>query len=145
MAKKRAKPAAKPNANPWITMHGNRLVIDPSQDVYQAAIARIRHCFTLAPTVICSWSGGPASTTTLMLTLSVARELGRLPLTVAFIDEEIIDPSTIHHAEDIRHWDELKVDWFCVPIQHTLRSKERAHWQTWDPDQRAVWARDLPP
>ena len=128
----------------WIE-NGYTLVEDASMDVFQAALERIRYMFTLSDHYVVSFSGGKDSTSVLMMSLIVARELDRLPLEVAFIDEEVIDPDTIEYATELTTWDELSFRWFCVPIRHTLRSKNRSHWYTWDPNERDVWARELPP
>lgn len=118
---------------------------NPALNVFDAALDRIRQLFAATPNYIVCFSGGKDSTSLMMLSLMVARELNRLPLEVAFIDEEIIDPDTIAYASQVQQWTDIALRWFCVPIRHTLRSEKRTHWYTWDPKEQAVWARDLPP
>lgn len=132
------------NFSEWITNTGFKPVYQ-DENVFDAALRRIRFAMAELPgKYIVSFSGGKDSTSVMMMSLIVARELGKLPLEVAFIDEEMIDPDTIAYATDILSWDEINLTWFCVPIRHTLRSKYRTHWYTWDPLEKDVWARDMP-
>lgn len=128
----------------WISYTGHTVVENPNLNVYDAALARIRHLFSLSKNYVVSFSGGKDSTTVLMLSLQVAKELGRLPLEVAYIDEEVIDPDTLAYVDELRYWNEISLRWFCVPIRHTLRSRSRTHWETWDPKAKDVWARPMP-
>lgn len=137
------KPKSEPAKSQWVSHTGNA-VRTTSKNVYESALERIRHLFTLSDTYTASFSAGKDSTTVLMLSLQVARELGRLPLIVDFIDEELLDPDTIAYATEVASWPDIEMHWFCVPIRHTLRSRGRPHWFTWDPKEKHVWAREMP-
>jgi len=133
----------KETKTPWISATGY-VFQQGKVNVLEATLERIRHLFTLADTYVVSFSGGKDSTCVLMLSLQVARELGRLPLEVCYIDEEVIDPDTLEYIAQVREWPEVALRWFCVPIRHTLRAKGRSHWLTWDEREKAVWAREMP-
>lgn len=128
----------------WISYRGYTLTPE-DRSVYAAALERIRDLFALPALYVVSFSGGKDSTCVLELSLEVARELGKLPLRVAFFDEEILDPDTLAYVEQVRARPEIALDWFCVPLRHTLRSKGRTHWFTWDPACRDQWARRTAP
>lgn len=135
-------------ANPemkWISSTGYTVVKDSSINVVDAALDRIRTAYGQSDKIAVSFSGGKDSTCVLMLTLYVAKELNRLPLDVCMFDEEIIDPDTIEYVAEVQSWADVNFKWFCVPLRHTLRSKGRDHWITWDDSHKDIWARDLPP
>lgn len=145
MNKRAAKKPRPESTSKWVSHTGNAVQTSKTQNVLDASLDRIRHLFTLSDTYTASFSGGKDSTTVLMLSLQVARELKRLPLIVDFIDEEVLDPDTIAYATEVAGWPDIEMHWFCVPIRHTLRSRGRPHWFTWDPKEKDVWARALPP
>ena len=95
------------------------------ENVYEAALRRIEDLYNRVDEVVVSFSGGKDSTCVMMVTLEVAKKLGRLPLKVLFFDEEIVDPDTIEYIERVRLRDEIDLYWFCVPVAHTLRSTRR--------------------
>lgn len=128
----------------WVSYRGY-VVRQAAMNVYDAALERIRHAFATHETVVVSFSGGKDSTVVLELSLHVARELNRLPLAVWMFDDEIIDPDTTAHAASVALRPDVTFRHYCLPIRHTLRSQHRTHWYTWDPDERHVWARELPP
>ena len=128
----------------WVSSTGYTFT-ESDQSVYDAAFERARKIFSLGLPVVVSFSGGKDSTGTMMVMLEVARELGKLPLEVATVDEEVIDPDTVAYLTEVSTWDEVNLRWLCVPIRHTLRGVHRPHWTTWDPGERADWARELPP
>lgn len=130
--------------NDSISFNGFTFVPDP-RNVLDAALDRIRHLFSIADCYTVCMSGGKDSTTVLNLSLQVARELGRLPLEVVILDEEIIDPDTIAYCEKLLGNPELSVRWLCVNLKHTLRAKARSWWTTWEEEARDVWARPMPP
>src|SRR4051812_31617639 len=129
--------ASKPQkpAEPWISTTG--YTPQPTgQNVLQAARQRINRLFDYDLPYVVSFSAGKDSTAVLMLSLEQAAARGRLPLDVAFLDEEVLDPDTIAYAEQVRQRPDVNFHWFCVPIRHTLRARGRSCWWTWDPDER---------
>ena len=114
-------------------------------DVLSAAMDRVRYLFTRFDRVAVSFSGGKDSTAALAVVSRVARELGRLPLHVVFVDEEVIHPQTIEYVERVRNRPDLDLEWWCLPFKHrNACSNEQPYWYCWNPDERGLWVRDMP-
>ena len=132
------------NKKPGYISFTGYTAVDTDENVLDAARHRCIEIYGMGLPVMISFSGGKDSTCVLMLMLEAARKLDRLPLHVCMVDEEVIDPDTIEYVTEVSQWPEIEFHWLCVSIRHTLRSELRSHWYTWDPDERDVWARELP-
>lgn len=87
-------------------------------DVLTAARKRMRWIFEEFEHVCVSWSGGKDSSVTLHLALETARELGRLPLTVVWLDQEAEWQATVDLAvATLVNNPDVKFDWYQVPIR----------------------------
>ena len=86
-----------------------------SQNVYDAALERIRYLFDEFEDVSVSYSGGKDSTVILELSLIVAKEKGRLPLKVMFIDQEAEWTYTIDEVRRVMNLKEVD-PYFCDVI-----------------------------
>jgi predicted phosphoadenosine phosphosulfate sulfurtransferase len=116
-----------------------------NEDVMTAALDRIRRIYDLADRVVVSFSGGKDSTVVLNLTAMVARERGRLPLEVYFVDEEACYPETVEYVERVRGRDDVRLWWVCLPIRHrNACARSQPWWNCWDPAARDRWIRRLP-
>lgn len=116
------------------------------QDVLSASIERIHYLYKRFDNLCVSFSGGKDSTAVLAVTLRVAKELGRLPLRVIFIDEEVIHPQTIEYVTRVRERGDVAMDWYCMPFKHrNACSNEQPYWYTWNPAEKDLWVRDMPP
>ena len=71
------------------------------QNVWDAALERIRWLFDEFPNVIVNFSGGKDSTVCLHLALKVAEEKNRLPLKVAWIDQEAEWQATSDYVQSV--------------------------------------------
>lgn len=111
------------------------------QNVFDAALDRIRYLYREFPEVVCCWSGGKDSTVCLHLCLEVARELGRLPLRVAWLDQEVEWQGTVDLAEKVMTRPDVKPMWFQMPmvITNNASSYERFNY-CWRESDRAKWA-----
>jgi predicted phosphoadenosine phosphosulfate sulfurtransferase len=88
-----------------------------NQNVFDAALDRIRWLFDEFPNVIVNISGGKDSTVVLNLALMVAEEKGRLPLPVMFIDQEAEWQTVIDHIRVVMSDPRIKPYWLQVPIK----------------------------
>lgn len=87
------------------------------QNVWDAALDRIRRLFHEFPNVIVNFSGGKDSTVVLNMTLKVAEELGRLPLKVMFIDQEAEWQCVIEYIRSVMADPRVEPMWFQIPLR----------------------------
>jgi predicted phosphoadenosine phosphosulfate sulfurtransferase len=112
------------------------------ENVYTAALDRIRFLFREFENVMIYHSGGKDSTIVLELSLIVAREMKRLPLRVAFIDQEAEWQMTIDHIRELRDRPEIKMRWYQTILEESnASSKEDAFFKAWDPAHEDKWIR----
>ncbi len=95
----------------------DQLKIYLKDNVYDAALERIRYLFGEFPNVIVSFSGGKDSTVVLNLALQVAGELGRLPLKVCFLDQEAEWDCVIDYIRTVMGDDRVEPMWFQMPLR----------------------------
>lgn len=116
------------------------------ENVYDAALNRIRRLFGEFPNVIVSVSGGKDSTVCLELTLIVARELNRLPLSVLWIDQEVEWQGTVDTVDKIMRRKDVKPYWFQMPmvITNNASSYESVN-HCWDVEHPEKWMREKSP
>ena len=114
--------------------------------VYDKALERINLLFDRFDKVVVSFSGGKDSTACLNLALMVAAERGRLPLDVYTFDEEAIHPETVQYIARVAARPDVRFRWYCVPVLHrNACSRRQPFWHPWNPADRHLWVRDLPP
>jgi predicted phosphoadenosine phosphosulfate sulfurtransferase len=111
------------------------------ENVFDAALDRIRFLFHEFPEVVVGCSGGKDSTVVFNLALMVARELGRLPLRVMWIDQEVEWQGTVDMVESIMTRPDVLPMWFQMPmvITNNASSFERYN-HCWREADRAKWA-----
>jgi predicted phosphoadenosine phosphosulfate sulfurtransferase len=116
------------------------------ESVLDAGLERTRECFRRFDNIVVSFSGGKDSTVVFQLALQVAEELGRLPLTVVFFDEEAISPETEEYCRRVSQMPGVDFRWLCLPVSHRNGcSRKHPHWWPWDPKCPEKWVRPLPP
>lgn len=127
---------------PKIKIYKKRLV---DEDVYGAALRRIRECYERFDTVVVSFSGGKDSTVCLNLAMQVARERGLTPLDVYFWDEEAIHPETIEYVARVAQRPDVRLKWLCIPVRHrNACSRKQPYWHCWNPAEKHLWVRPMP-
>lgn len=116
------------------------------KNVHEMAVERIRYLYETYDNVAVSFSGGKDSTAMLLCCIEVAREMGKLPVKAFFYDEEAIHPPTIDYVRRVANSEEVDLDWYCLPVKHrNACSNEQPFWHCWNPDEKDIWCRDLPP
>lgn len=88
-----------------------------NQNVFEAALDRIRRLYDEFPNIVVSSSGGKDSTVILELAIMVAKEKGRLPVKAMFIDQEAEWQATIDYMRYVNARPEVELDWLQIPIK----------------------------
>ena len=70
-------------------------------NVFDAALDRIRYVFDNHPNVYVSSSGGKDSTVVMELAFMIAKEKNKLPLNVAFLDQESEYEATVDYMRTL--------------------------------------------
>lgn len=113
------------------------------QNVLDAALDRIRWLYDEFPNVVCGVSGGKDSTVVFNLCLQVAKEKGRLPLKVLFIDQEAEWQATIDQVRYMMERPDVEPMWFQMPIKLFNATSTTEHWlYCWDKNSKDKWMRD---
>ncbi len=88
-----------------------------TQNVYDAALDRIRYLFNEFPNIIIGFSGGKDSTVVYNLAKIVAKEKNRLPLKVMFLDQEAEWQCVIDYVRMIMSDKDVEPLWFQMPLR----------------------------
>jgi predicted phosphoadenosine phosphosulfate sulfurtransferase len=116
------------------------------ETVLEAARARIAWLFDEFQHVRVNISGGKDSTVLVHLALEVAREKGRLPLTVQFIDQEAEWEATIDTIRETMTRPDVTPRWYQMPMRLFNATSSTEHWlQCWDPAVEHLWMRPREP
>lgn len=111
-------------------------------NVYEEAIKRMNMIFDYKEDVIVCMSGGKDSTVLFNLALMIARERGRLPLKVFWLDQEAEWQNTVDYMSEIMHMPEVKPFWFQIPFNFPNNlsiSNGKESLMIWDPEQKDKW------
>ena len=88
-----------------------------AENVFDAALRRIRRIFDEFPEVIVDFSGGKDSTVTLNLVLRVAEELDRLPVKVLWLDQEAEWQNVVDYVRMVMNDPRVEPLWFQGPFK----------------------------
>lgn len=81
-----------------------------------AARERMRHVYDTFDTVCVQFSGGKDSTAVLYLAKEIHEERGLGPVKVIFRDEEMVSPLVLKYIEEVRQYDWVDMEWYCLPM-----------------------------
>jgi predicted phosphoadenosine phosphosulfate sulfurtransferase len=116
------------------------------KNVFDAALERINYLFDEFPNIVVGMSGGKDSTVVFELTLRVARERGRLPLTVFFLDQEAEWTATVDYVRKVMYLGAVKPLWFQMPIHlDNATSYTTKFLKCWDPAEQTNWIHEKDP
>lgn len=104
-------------------------------NVFEEALDRIRFIYDNHEEVIVSMSGGKDSTVLFELTRIVAKEKGRLPIKVFWLDQEAEWQGTVDYMKRIMYDEDVEPYWFQIPFdfQNSLSTKAD-YIRIWDKD-----------
>ena len=129
------QPASKTPTRTQLKLYG-------SSTVYDESLKRIRYLFDEFEQVIVAFSGGKDSTVIFNLALMVAKEKGRLPLPVMFLDQESELDSTIAMVRSVMNHAEVKPQWYQIPFRLFNATSTVDHWlHCWNPLSEDQWMR----
>lgn len=114
-------------------------------NVYDAARERYRIIFTEFERVCVSFSNGKDSGVLLNIAIDVARELGKLPVHVLYIDMEAQYRHAIEFTHRMFSREEVTGWWVCLPIHlRNAVSQIQPYWIPWEIEKRDAWVREYP-
>lgn len=114
------------------------------QNVYDAAKERIAYLLDEFDDFVVGFSGGKDSTICLNLTIEVAREKGKLPVKVLFLDQEAEWDTVIDYVRRTMNRDEVEPLWFQIPLKLFNSTSTTDMWlECWEPDKE--WIRPKEP
>lgn len=116
------------------------------ENVYEAALSRVRYAFDHFEKVYVSFSGGKDSSVMFHIVAEEAIKRGR-KIGVLIIDLEAQYTLTINHMMEMaykyRHI--MEMHWVCMPmLLRNAVSNYEPRWCCWDEDKKPAWVREKP-
>ncbi len=109
-------------------------------NVFEEALDRIRMLYDTHDDVIVSMSGGKDSTVVFELAQIVAREKGRLPVKVFWLDQEAEWQATVNYMDKVMRREDVKPYWFQIPFDFTNSLSAKSNFvRVWDESQKDKW------
>jgi len=117
-----------------------------NQNVFDAALDRMRWIFSEFPNPVVAVSGGKDSTVVFQLAMIVAEELNRLPLKVFFLDQEAEWQGTIDIIKEIMYDERVEPYWCQVPFVLFNATSSTDQWlECWDASKKDIWIHQQDP
>lgn len=109
-------------------------------NVFDEALNRIRMIYDTHDDVAVAMSGGKDSTVVFNLAYMVAKEKGRLPLKVFWLDQEAEWQSTVDYMESIMRREDVDPYWFQIEFDFTNSlSPQKNFLRLWDKEKEQDW------
>lgn len=104
------------------------------RNVFEEALDRVRLVYKMDREPVVSMSGGKDSTVLYEITHMVAKELGRLPVKVLWLDQEAEWQGTVDYMSEVMHRPEVEPYWYQFPFDFTnAMSFTKNFIRLWDP------------
>lgn len=116
------------------------------QNVYDAAIERVKYTFDNFEKIYVSFSGGKDSSVMFHLVIDEAIKRNR-KVGILLIDLEAQYEMTISHVIEMfdKYKDNIDLHWVCLPMSlRNAVSNFEPRWTCWDPEAKDVWVRGMP-
>jgi predicted phosphoadenosine phosphosulfate sulfurtransferase len=114
--------------------------------VFEESLKRIRWIYEEFDNVIIGNSGGKDSTVITELAIVVARDMGRLPVKVLFLDQEAEWQATIDQIRYTMYREEVDPYWYQMPMKLFNATSSTEHWlYCWNPDEEERWVHPKDP
>jgi predicted phosphoadenosine phosphosulfate sulfurtransferase len=115
-----------------------------NKNVFEAALDRIRLIFDEFDEVVVSISGGKDSTVIYELARIVAKERGKLPLKVMWIDQEAEWQQTVDTVKKVMYDKDVVPMWFQMPLKMLNATSTKQAWlNCWGDGEK--WLREKDP
>lgn len=110
------------------------------RNVFEASLDRIRYLYDKFDEVVVMMSGGKDSTVVYHLALIVAKEKGKLPLKVCWLDQECEWQATVDYMESIMRSPDVKPYWYQIPLDFTnSMHHDKNFMHIWNEDEKDKW------
>lgn len=111
-----------------------------NKNVFDAALDRIRKVYDMFDEVVVAMSGGKDSTIVYELTKIVAKEKGKLPLKVFWLDQECEWQATVDYMDKVMHDKNVKPYWYQIPFNFTNSlSNKNDFLDIWNENKKELW------
>lgn len=115
-------------------------MIYKENNVFEEALERIRMLFDTHEDIIVSMSGGKDSTVVFNLALQVAKEKGRLPLKVFWLDQEAEWQHTVDYMDRIMRMPEVEPYWYQIEFDFTNSLSAKSNFlKVFDENEKEKW------
>jgi len=118
------------------------------QDVYDAAVERIKYCFDTFDNVLVAFSGGKDSGVLLNICYEYAKSVGLLhKMAMYHIDYEAqYEKTTEYVRETFDSMTGIRQYWLCLPMsaQCAVNMRNPGVWYPWDLRDKDIWVREIP-
>jgi predicted phosphoadenosine phosphosulfate sulfurtransferase len=120
-----------------------KMKILSDRNVFDATLERINFLFDEFPNIVVGMSGGKDSTVVYQLVMRIARERGRLPQTVFWLDQEAEWTATADYVSAVMHDPDVRPLWMQMPMHLDNEASFTTRFlKCWDPDEQANWIRE---